>query len=209
MSDETNIATETATEPETQASELPEILRGVTPEARRDPRRPIRGMPLEIFGQTWLLAFGGIAPVLTEIRDQMYDDIIWKGSVDMPSIRKAAWILISFNYRLSDEEIWSLLMSANQGELADATASALLGDDDRRQTWTTWVLSAFHSNAIDPATVPPHLIPDVMTQLVRTGRALPERDYIQSVQAAGKRAGWQKIMDRQRSVNGHNDGMME
>lgn len=155
------------------------------PRARRDNPADV---PIVLSdGRTWRLARPGVAPVLAEVRDRIYDDVTYRKRASMVDVLQAAWVMLVANYELADGEIERLLTGVDDGRLVAAVLDSLFGHTNPNRTYSEWVLSAFHANGIDPAKVPPALIPEVMTQLVGTGRALPEDKFITSAKMAGKR----------------------
>jgi hypothetical protein len=155
----------------------------------QSPRRGApRGVPVVLSdGRTWLLARPGLAPVLADVRDRLYDDLTVARRVRMGDVVQAAWVLLSANYDLADDDLERLLTGAGDRALVDAVLDAVFGPEAPRRTYTTWALSALAANGIDPAKVAPELVPDVLAQLVATGRACPEADYVDSARAAAKR----------------------
>lgn len=163
----------------------PDVVTG----ARRDP-----GGPRVVLadGRAWTLARPGLSPVLNDVRDRMFDEMAVAKRVSIPDVIQAAWVLLLANYALTDDDLTRLLTGADEKGLVDAVIDAMFGPEVPRRTYTTWVLSAFHANGLDPAKVPGHLVPEVMKQLVETGRAIPSADYVDAAAAAEKR---RKLLD--------------
>lgn len=172
----------------------PSSLEGVEIPLRPETRakRGAAGIPVALGdGQTWLLAHGGLAPPLTTLRDDIYDGMVLKRTVDIAAALHVAWVLLRANYALTPEETARLLCAADEQALCEAVLDALYGQVKKvRRTWTEWVQVSLLMNGIDPATVPPALLPALMQALEQTGRTVPEAEFISASEAAAERAGW-------------------
>jgi hypothetical protein len=167
----------------------PEALAaGCSPESRRRVTNP-QGVPAVLAdGRTWVLAHGGLKPALLALADEIYDDVTISQTFRVGAVIQAAWVLLLANYDLRDEELRTLLAGAETSTLSAAVLESLFGPERPRRTYTSWALSALYANGIEPSSVPPHLFPEVLHQLVRTGRAVPQGDYIDSASAMAQRA---------------------
>jgi hypothetical protein len=158
------------------------------PAERRRMPNP-QGVPVVLGGgRTWVLAHGALAHALLAQADAIFDSLMLTRSISLGPATVVAWKLLVANYHLTDEEAQILLAGASDEDLADAAADALFGVQPPRRTWSTWALSALYANGIDPAAVPPFLVHEVLHQLVQTGRAMGQSDYIDSAAAAQQRA---------------------
>jgi hypothetical protein len=168
-----------AAQPEPEA----EDLYPCTPEVRRRPDLP-PGVPVVLAdGREWTLPFSGLNPVLTGLRDRLYDQMVVRGTVPMSDVRLVAWMSLLEDYRLSEAEAAALVVVDGEEacrKLVDAVITGVFGFDDEGcgATYTEWALSALLANNIDPSSVPPYLLPMVLEHLTRTGRALPENKMI-------------------------------
>ena len=141
-------------------------------------------------GQTWLLAPAGVAPILSELRDGLYDDSVLYQKVPYTAILQAAWVCLLANYNLTDAELSGLLTGLSDEQeqaLATATMNAIFGSGQSLRTYTDWAVSALYANGLNPANIPASTIPHVLNQLVRTGRAVPESDWVTAGIAAEQR----------------------
>jgi hypothetical protein len=139
-------------------------------------------------GREWLLADGGLCNVLDAIRDRIDDEARLRGEVDMADVRQAAFLLLRANYVLSEGEAASLLLGAEPQPLTDAVSRALFGEPNPRRTFTVWAASSLLANGIDPASVPGPLRQHVLDILVASRRTVPAGEFIESAEAARRRA---------------------
>lgn len=146
------------------------------------------GIPLEVDGQTWLLAHGGAAPILDPYRNRMDDQVRLAGQVEMADVYEAARLMLLSNYELADLEILQLFAGANRKALAEATMAAMFGPPNPHLTYTHWMRSSLYANGIDPEWVPAEWLPYVLDQLVQTNRAVPVTKYTDAALAAPKLA---------------------
>lgn len=162
--------------------------RPLTPRDRAYAPHP-QGFPVVLGdGQTWTLAHGCLKPRLLGESDEIFDDVMLTKLIPLPAALRAAFQLLIANYNITEDEAYSLIQTADIGPLATAVADSLLGPETMHRTWSMWVLSAFYSNGIEPSEVPSWLVPEVMLQLVKTGRAMSMTDYIDSVSAGHRRS---------------------
>lgn len=160
----------------------------LTPDDRARMPHP-QGFPVILSdGQTWVLAHGCLKPRLLRETDEIFDDVMVTQIIPLPAAMRAAFILLMANYDVSQEEAYQLLQTAELRQLVTAVADSLLGPDRGHKTWSMWALSAFYSNGIEPMSVPPQLVPSVLLQLVKTGRAMGQTDFIDSAAAGAMRA---------------------
>ncbi len=136
----------------------------------------------------WILPWSGISPILSEVRDKVFDLCALRKSVGMTDLYYACSILIQANYDVDDKEVDDIMTVCDEQELGRATITALIGPQQFRRTLTNWIAASFFANGINPEIVPAAMIPHVMFILVRTGRTLDQESYIESCEAAGKRA---------------------
>lgn len=156
----------------------------LTPDARGNPG--ITGTPVEIAGQTWLLADHVPAP--EPVWDRLFDDNILSGQYDPEDTNSAAVRLLFVNYNLSPDEAAGLILEAPRPDLIHAVEVALFGPDQVHRTYSDWVLSSLFANGLDPRDVPPEQLRNVLFQLVATGRAVPAEVFISSAEYAVMRA---------------------
>ena len=144
-----------------------------------------RGVPVVLGdGKEWLLARGGLAPVLDGFRDKLDDQARLRGEVQMADVYDVASALLLDNYDLDLNELAALLAGADPDQLADRVMTALFGDPNPRRTWTNWARSALIANGLIPESIEPETLPFVLDQLVSTRRALPPGKWIDSAVAA-------------------------
>lgn len=167
-----------------------------TPEARRRVANP-QGVPLAMAdGRTWVLAHGALAPTLLPEIDKIFDQQIITGTIPLgPALQVVGRLLVA-NYELTNEEIVRLLDGVADEAVVQAACEALFGPPVPRRTWSTWALSSLYANNIEPSTVPPWLLRDVLHQLVQTGRAMGQSAYIDSCAAVKARADLFASLDR-------------
>jgi hypothetical protein len=148
-----------------------------------------QGVPLRMAdGRTWVLAHGTLAPTLLPEVDKIFDQQIITGTIPLgPALQVVGRLLVA-NYELADDEVVRLLDGVEDEAVVLAACEALFGPPTPRRTWSMWALSALYANRIEPTDVPTWLLPEVLHQLVRTGRALAASDYIDSCAAAKARA---------------------
>ncbi len=168
----------------TAAADLADAMAGLCPERRE--YEGASGTPAVLSdGQTWLLADGGLRNALDGLRDRIDDEARLRGDVSMLDVSEAAGTLLRANYRLSIDEAADLVFGAPDGDaLTAAVLAALFGPPAPRRTYTNWATSALLANGIDPASIPGDLRPHVLAQLVRTGRAIPVDEFVDSAVAA-------------------------
>lgn len=138
-------------------------------------------------GKEWILPTAITAAALTEIRDRLYDEIAYSGSVPVLEIKAAAWILLRSHHGLSQEQAAELLALPETRELTQAVCQALI-DGPPTRTYTNWVRSALLANGLDPTRIPANDVPHVLAQLVATGRAAPADEFVTSAAYERKRA---------------------
>ena len=114
MNDE---ATTQNAEPQTLADEL-------TPTARARSAKP-SGPALKVGDNEWRLRPSGLATILTEVRDRLYDESILRRKVRVEDCRLVAYYALHANYRLSDAEVARLIYSVEPQALVDATMESL------------------------------------------------------------------------------------
>jgi hypothetical protein len=141
------------------------------------------GIPLEVDGETWLLAHGGVAAVLDGYRDRMDDKSRLDGSVDTIDVYEVGRILLLANYDLSDEEVLGLIMAADRDRLAAAVMAALFGKAGGR-TYSEWMTCSLHANGLDPEKIPAECVPTVLEMLVSLKRAVPASQFTDAAIAA-------------------------
>lgn len=147
-------------------------------------------------GNTWVLAHGCLSPHLLSLTDELFDKLVLTKSIQLGPVLMAAHKLLVVNYDLADAEVCYLLSSVEDKDeqerldhdLAHAVMDSLTGPFIPRRTWSTWAMSSLYANGIEPMNVPPWLIPEVLHQLVATGRAMDRTEYIDSAAAASQRA---------------------
>jgi hypothetical protein len=160
-----------------------EDLYPCTPEVRRRQDLP-PGVPVVLAdGREWSLPFSGLNPVLSGLRDRLYDQMTVRSTVPMSDVRLVAWMSLLEDYRLTEDEAAALVVVDGEEackKLVDAVITSVFGFDDEGcgATYTEWATSALLANGIDPGSVPPYLLPMVLEHLTRTGRALPENKMI-------------------------------
>lgn len=166
-----------------------------SPEARKRVANP-QGVPLRMGdGRTWVIAHGTLAPMLLPNIDRAFDQLQFTKSIDYGDALQVVCTLIAQNYDLTAEEIAALLAGVPDEEIAQAACIACFGPVRPRRTWSTWALSSLYANNIEPNAVPRWLLRDVLYQLVMTGRAMGQSDYIDSCAAVKEKA---QIMDTMR-----------
>jgi hypothetical protein len=157
------------------------------------------GVPIKVGGETWLLAFGGIAAALDPYRDRMDDQARLTERVSMSDVFEAAQIMLLGNYELSLTETVGLLAEADPKELLEAVMEAMFGGQGVHRTYTQWMLSSLYGAGLDPEKIPPAMIPIVLSSLVRLNRAVPVSKFTDAaiaaprIQAARARAEAHKV----------------
>lgn len=185
---EETIADETkpTTEPEAVPEETP--FEDLSPESRA--RGIPEGYPAVLAdGRTWLLHPCGLADLLAEERNRIYDESVLTGNVAMEDIYRAARVALHVNYRLTEaEDTWlvACVLPADLDDFLQAVGNALLPTTILRRTFDDWAYSALYANGLEPSAIPESRLPHVLDQLVRTGRAVPQNKYIDSAVAASK-----------------------
>jgi hypothetical protein len=154
------------------------------PFTRRDPGWR-DGPAFESCGHTWQLPDPGLAKVLKPYRDDFYDMMVRTSSVPLAQLQGVASVLLMSNFRLTSEESAAIIINADPNSLGQAVSLAMFGGEGGFR-YTEWAESAFYANAIDPAKVPAHLVNQVLRQLVKTGRAVPPDEWIDSQIASSK-----------------------
>ncbi|MDR3639064.1 MAG: hypothetical protein P4L84_34990 [Isosphaeraceae bacterium] len=137
--------------------------------------------------RVWLLAEGGISAGVGPIRDRLYDYMVTRQTVRMGDVFQTAWSLLAANYDLSEDELSTLIFSADQGELVDAVLDALFGPENPRRGWTEWATTALLANGLDPTKIPVRSLHGVLAHLVISGRAAAPDAFIGSAIHAAKR----------------------
>jgi hypothetical protein len=150
------------------------------------------GPAFESCGYTWQLPDPGLAAVLKPYRDEFYDLAVRTGMVPCTKVQAVAVILLTGNFCLNEIQAAVIVLSADQTELATAVSLAMFGGEGGYR-YTEWAESAFYANGLDPAKVPPHLVNQVLRQLVKTGRAVPPDEWIDSQIASNK---FQSLMNQ-------------
>lgn len=131
-------------------------------------------------GAAWTLA----ADVpLGGVWDDLYDQNVARGQYRPEDVLTAAYRLLRRNYRVTPAEAFELLRGVDPADLVGPVEDALFGSWTRNRTYSRWIEASLWAAGIDPETVPPELVRDVMDALVETGRAAPEGEFI-TVQAA-------------------------
>jgi hypothetical protein len=154
-----------------------------------DPGADPPGIPVVLGdGNTWYLARGGVAKVLDPYRDRMDDKARIEGQVSMTDVYEAAQILLRGNYDLTLMETVELLVEADRAALTGAVMAALFGEPRPHKTFTMWMMSSLYGAGLDPEKVPAEWIPQVLEQLVMTGRAVPIDKYTDAAIAAPRLA---------------------
>lgn len=157
----------------------------LTPEARAidEPK----GSPVTLTdGREWLLhpaaplARGGVW-------DRLYDSNVLKGKYQTADVLTAAYRLLRANYALSPEEAFDLFLGVDVADLVPPVEAALFGPRKRHGKNSDWVLTMLISNGIKPEDVPPERLLDVMENLVASGLAKPEAEWISSQRAMASR----------------------
>jgi hypothetical protein len=146
------------------------------------------GVPIVIEGETWLLAHGGAAGMLDAHRDRLDDKARLRGEVDMTDVLDVARVLLMSNYELTDFEVVALLIAADREKLAAAVMAALFSGKVGHRTYSRWMNASLYAAGLDPARIPPELIPDVLEMLVATRRAVPIDKFTDAAIAAPKLA---------------------
>lgn len=152
----------------------------------RTQRKPgARGTAVEIAGRAWLLA--DYVPMISPVWGRLFDQNLIRGQYEICDLHSAAIQLLYVNYDLSPEDAADLILTAETALLVRAVEAALF-IDDRPVFWDQWALSALAANGIKPEDVPAGLLQLVLHQLVKTGRAVPPQDVVDSIQAVVARA---------------------
>jgi hypothetical protein len=156
---------------------------GVTAELepRDRARHGCAGRPVRADGKVWLIPDAPACPALDETRDTLHDQAVKERAVDVGEIEAAALCLLRINYDIDITEALAVVTAADTSELTHAVMPALLGpnfgDAKRRTTYSMWVRVSLLANGIEPASLPPADLYDVLDTLVRTGRALPSSQF--------------------------------
>lgn len=160
------------------------------PSSRATLRPGVTGTPVEIAGQTWLLAdwphFGGVW-------DDIYDRAVLRGECDSLSVAVAAEMLLISCHKLDLDDAVRLVRLADPEDLASAVRTALFGPEEARRTYSQWAISALLANGLNPDRVPAVCLRDVLDHLVATGRAVPADKWVSSAEAAAERAAILKL----------------
>jgi hypothetical protein len=137
----------------------------------------------------WLLA--DFVPAHSPAWDRLYDANVMDGQYTLPDVRAAAWALLLANYTVSGDEAARLIVGARPKDLVKAVDSALFGPEVIHRTYGDWVNASLYGNGLDPAKIPASQHRIVLEMLVKTGRAVPESEFVSSHEGAAMR---RKIM---------------
>lgn len=163
-----------------RGARLAAILRQLSPEERA--RGAAAGTPVEVGGEVWHFA-AHVTP-LAEVWGRLYDANLLAGRYDPDDVLLAALKLLTPNYDLTLDEAVAVVRAADPAALVRAVEEALFGPEERHRTYPGWVASSLWSNGVDPASVPPEHLRDVLDQLVLTGRAVPASKFVSAAEAA-------------------------
>jgi hypothetical protein len=147
-------------------------------------RRPtVAGTPVLMGdGRTWPLA--AYIPTLGGAWDRLYDDNVLRGKYQPDDVRLAASQLLFENFDLAPEAVATLIVGADLAALVLAVEVALFGPTEGRDTYSDWAIGSLYANGLDPATVPPDRLRDILDFLVACKRTIPPGMYISSAIAA-------------------------
>lgn len=173
------------------------------PEQRRR-HENLDGTPVEINGQTWILA--DFIPELGDAWNRLYDHNIVRGQYDPKDVQLGALRLLMANYHLTLDEAVALVLAVDPAELVQPVEVAIFGVDRPYRGYSEWVESSLYINGIDPASVPASKRRDVVAYLVTAGKAIPAEQYLSSYKAAAKRQGWLDLAARHKPAEADGDG---
>lgn len=178
--------------PQATAVDLPstEVITVVGPTPETTARRAnLIGMPVLMGGHEWVLDYA--CPIAGDVWDALYDDAVTRQRYDPFDLMAAAFVLLLRNYDLAPNDAYALILEADVQSLVSPVETALFGPSRKHQhaTHGEWVRGSLWANGINPATLPPYVVRDVLNILVGTGRTLPEEDFITVHLAARYRKG--------------------
>lgn len=157
-----------------------------TPTPASTARPSIAGTPVVLSdGNTWILA--STVPVWGPLWDQLHDQNVLKGKYEQEHIMVGALALLIHNYKLTTEEAGALILGGDVGGMRDAIEAAMFRPNGAKWQYSDWVMSSLIANGVNPESVPDGLLPAVLDQLVRLGRAVPEHEFVASTAYAARR----------------------
>jgi hypothetical protein len=166
----------------------------ITPESTA--RANIQGSPVKLGdGNTWILA--NTVPVWGPLWDQLYDQNVQRGRYEPEHIMVGALTLLTYNYRLSSEEAGALILGGDLKGMKLAIERAMLSPNRPQWTYSDWVLSSLAANGLVLENIPDGILPAVLDQLVRMGRAVPEHLFVASAARASRRGKFMAVAKQQ------------
>ena len=131
----------------------------------------------------------GLAPLLDEVRDRVYDLWVLRSTIDLRDAQVVAFYALHTNYRLDDEEARAIVLAANPDELAQAAIECLFPQKARR-TYTSWARSALLACGLKPEDIPAEDLPHVLAHLEGKDRILPASEYTEADEYMATRKGF-------------------
>ncbi len=159
----------------------------------------IRGHELEIDGQVWLLHHAGISPMLTEVRDRLYNRSLIAGKANLDDCRVVCFMALMANYHVTPEEARALIWRADPDEVVTQAFQVLFIPQYFRRNWTDWARASLIINGIDPDKVKPADVPHVLLLLIMTEKTIPAEEYTEAGEAASKFASLRQIAEEQKA----------
>jgi hypothetical protein len=159
----------------------------LTPEARRRGDFPAGATVTLSDNLEWPIPLGSQARILDQLRDRMFDQQTMTGKVDIADVLEVAYTLFTAGYDIDGTELTMLLTGVDPSTLATAVLTAMCAGDSGHRTYGDWVDSALLANGLDRKNIPAKMLPHVLRQLVRTGRAEEPAAFISSMDAAAQR----------------------
>jgi hypothetical protein len=164
------------------------------PPALPDPadraRSGLRGLPVVILGETWLLA--DYRPTSGGVWDKIYDEAVMGGARMSGDILLAAAYLLAENYELTQAEAFAVILQADPADILEPVRFALFGPEKEtratRRTLSQWERFGLKAARIDPAPPDPWEMRAFLDYLVELGAILPQDRWISSAEAVARRA---------------------
>lgn len=137
-------------------------------------------------GRAWRLPH--YIPNRDRVWDELHDQGTLFGRFEWGDMLLAVVKLLLTNYDVPPDFAAWLVVRADRTVINNAVNWALYGKPDQLRGYSEWVESSLLINGIDPDTVPPRLVREVLDQLVATGRAVPVDQFTTAGLTAAKRA---------------------
>jgi hypothetical protein len=161
--------------------------RPLTPEARRRPDAA-EGWPAVLAdSREWHLL--DYMPKLGGVWDKLYNDNRLSGEYELPDLQLAASELLRPQYDVSRLEAAWLIGHAEPQAICTAVETAMFDLAPKPFNLSHWIVANLLINGIDPATLPPAELPNVMHALEKGRRVIPRHLLIAADAYRANRSG--------------------